>query len=372
MPDIPDPGAMRVRADVLFDQIIMREIVMANPSLSFAWRRVKPDELMHEFRISRIDVELPSESTTGHLTGEIFLEQAEPGTPVNTSVNLQLTKTELGPIMRSFDMDDQSVAVGSFAMPRCQYSGPLLVIPHDFENLTGSAQFEFGDGHISHIPLLDAIVSLTGIDQLRRLQFFEGGATLRANGDHMELRPQGPFYVLGDLSVVTATGDIFYDGRQNMHIAIGLSRNFPGIPQLRDALLSGRAFPESSHYPGMLMLPPPIQTTGTWAEPRTTFGVPQFDQIIPGLVPTDRLRELLQDTPLQRASGRGSSLRDAVGGLIPGRSQQQQATQPGTEAQTTVSPQQATREGSLIESIVPQVYIPGVSPRRSSPEARRR
>ncbi|MBN1477521.1 DUF748 domain-containing protein [Candidatus Sumerlaeota bacterium] len=294
LPDLPDPEALRLRGDLSFQRIVYSGLELVEPTVAVAWERLDAASPARRLDVETIDVQIPGEQMTGHLTGSIRLRQEDTGEPLEHALDLTLTETELDPIFLAFAPAAAERISASAAIPECSFEGVGREWPRDMETLRGSAVFELGEGQFDRLLFLRRIAELTQIPQLERIRFFEGGMTLITQGDHLELTPQAPFFVRGDLTMLSATGNLFYDGRQNLTVALGLSNDFPGLGELMARSPTGMIFPESAQSPGQVIFPLPIETSGTWADPHVGFGVPRFDQMFPGLLRAPQIEELLQ------------------------------------------------------------------------------
>jgi uncharacterized protein DUF748 len=287
--DLPDPGPLRLRGDILLDQWTWGTLQIREPQVGIAWERLSPGEPGCEISLSSLDAQVVGPRHTGRLQGDALLMQEGAGTPLTHSVNLTLTETDFDNLLPTLAPGLVDRVNGSMAMRRCQLSGEGRVWPRDFQAMQGVIEIDLADGEITEIPLLRAIIAATGLTTLERLQFFAGGLTLRPEGDHLALRTQQPFWVRGDLSLVTADGSVFYDGRQDLSIAIGVHESFPHLGSLMGDVASGLAFPRNATYPEYRMFPLPIDSEGSWSNPRVHLGLPRVDQFLPGL-----LEELLE------------------------------------------------------------------------------
>jgi hypothetical protein len=293
LPDLPDPGPLRLRGDLLLDRLTWDTLQLLEPQVGITWERLSPDVPGCELSLSSLDAQVVGPRHTGRLQGNALLMQEGAGSPVTHSVNLTLTETDFDNLLPTLAPGLVNRVQGSMAVRRCQLSGEGRVWPRDFRNMQGVIEIDLADGEIREIPLLRAIIAATGLTTLERLQFFAGGLTLRPEGDHLALRTQQPFWVRGDLSLVTADGSVFYDGRQDLSIAVGVHESFPRLGSLMSEAASGLVFPRNATYPEYRMFPLPIDSEGHWSDPRVHLGVPRVDQFLPGLIEELVIEELL-------------------------------------------------------------------------------
>jgi uncharacterized protein DUF748 len=355
LPDLPDPEALRLRGELSFQRIVYSGLELIDPTVAVAWERLDAASPARRLDIETIDVQIPGEEMTGHLTGSVRLSQENTGGPLRHALDMTLTETELDPIFLALAPAAAERISASAAIPECSFEGVGREWPRDMETLSGSAVFELGEGQFDRLLFLRRIAELTQIEQLERIRFFEGGMTLITQGDHMELTPQAPFFVRGDLTMLSASGNLFYDGRQNLNIALGLSNNFPGLGDLMARSPTGIVFPESAQSPGQVIFPLPIETSGTWADPSIGFGVPRFDQMFPGLLRAPQIEELLQAPRLRELVG---DVPENLEGVL---------DVPGRVGDRLTGRLPATGE----ESIAPSLISPlgDVLPQTGSPEA---
>ncbi|MBN1477407.1 DUF748 domain-containing protein, partial [Candidatus Sumerlaeota bacterium] len=292
LPDLPDPGPLRLRGDLLLDRLTWDTLEILEPQVGITWERLSPGEPGCELSLSSLDAQVVGPRHTGRLQGNALLMQEGAGAPVTHSVNMTLTETDFDNLLPTLAPGLVDRVRGSMAVRRCQLSGEGRVWPRDFRDMQGVIEIDLADGEITRIPLLRAIIAATGLTTLERLQFFAGGLTLRPEGDHLALRAQQPFWVRGDLSLVTAEGSVFYDGRQDLRIAIGVHESFPHLGSLMSEAARGLAFPRNATYPEYRMFPLPIDSEGHWSDPRVHLGVPRVDQLLPGLIEQLVIEEL--------------------------------------------------------------------------------
>jgi hypothetical protein len=290
LPDLPDPHPLRLRGEVAFERLTLDQLVLDDPSLAFNWSRFEPEAPDREFRVSRIDLRIPGPQRTGHLTGDLLGMQGAAGSPLNYSANLQLTECDFEALLPTLAPGMQDRVHGGFSLDRCQLSGEGGQLPRDLENLRGGISVTLASGELVRIPLLNAVVALTKLDVLERLQFFQGGVVMRPNGDHLKIEAAQPFWVRGDLTYMTVDGEVFYDGRQHLSLTPAVHESFPGLGGLMAEAARGHVFPRDPTYPQYRAFPLPIQSDGSWGRPRVRLGAPRVERILPGL-----LDELLEN-----------------------------------------------------------------------------
>jgi hypothetical protein len=290
LPDVPDPGAMRLNGEIALQRVIHSGMRLREPTVNLAWRRRVPDRAAREIVISNLNVTVEGPENSGTLSGGLTLSQNGDEAPTAFTTDLQMTETDFAGILPAASPGMQDKLVGVFSLPRAAVRGEGQNVPEALESMRGEVVFTLASGEMRQIPMLDAIVRATGLDVLNRLAFFEGGGRLVPMGDHMALQAQSPFYVKGDLTYVTAEGQVFYAGTQELTIDIAFSDQFPGLGDIVRRQGQGLAFPPHPLDDSYRLFPFPLRATGPWAGPQVRLGTPRIREIVPGI-----LDDLLSD-----------------------------------------------------------------------------
>ncbi len=295
LPDVPDPGRLRLRGDVRFDSLKVGELVLLEPAVDLRWARFSPDQSARELSLPRIDVQIVGPRNTGRLTGNVLAMNEGGGEPLDCSVDLRLTASDFEALLPTLAPNLVDKITGGFSLERFQFSCRGNVFPRDLDNLRGGLAMTLLEGEIVSIPLLEALVRSTGLTVLERLQFFEGGLTMRANGDHLVIRREAPLWLHGDLTHVTAVGQVFYDNRQSLRILPAVHESFPHLGDLMGRVGDGYVFPRHPQYPEYRIFPLSLTSNGSWTRPRVRLGPPlveTVEAILPVLL-EDLLGDLL-------------------------------------------------------------------------------
>lgn len=351
LPDLPDPGALRLRGTLRLEEVRLRTLEILQPRMTLTWARPEPATPNWEMRLEGIDAQIAGPRNTGRLTGAMRLAQGERA-PLSYSLDLQTTKTDLDAIVPVLAPNLVDKLTGSFTLETGRLTGRGQRLPDDLSHLQGLIVLRLTDGEFRRIPLISRLAELTRLGVFERLQFFEGGVTLVPEGDHLRVTEDAPFWVRGDLTLLTAAGEVYYRGEQRLTLRPAIRQTVP-IPEVGDLLArlpGGVVFPTNAAFPEYRNFPLSIVSSGTWADPRLRPGAPLIEEGVGELLPEgiEIIRERLPEIP-------------GLDRVIPGRGDTEAAPEPPESAPGTAgTPETATPEPSRSPLERLEEVIPGV------------